>query len=197
MQRIDSLNNFIKKSWNLLFRAAQTRKGDLQKGIIATQNASSLTQRVVVLRACMVDKRQLIFFTDSRSPKVRQMRKAPEVSWLFWDASRKLQLRLNGIVSFRSEDSDTKEYWDKLPVSARKSYATVHPPSSPILQDSQDLPSDWEKMDKAATDRFFDNFLVVVTTVDHVQCLHLHAEGHQHARFTWEEDKWEGQWLAP
>lgn len=198
MERIKSLDNFLKTSWNHLFRAAYTRKGDFQKGIIATVNGGQQASvRIVILREASAQNRQLLFFTDIRSPKVQEMKLHPDVSWLFWDDSRKLQIRMRGKVAFHTQDEHSRKLWDKLPTAARKSYATVSPPSSTIEEDTENLPQGWNNFSEEQAEQFYPNFLLVVTTIEQIQCLHLHPQGHQHARFDWEEDQWKGSWLVP
>jgi len=198
MERIESLDDFLKTSWNHLFRAAHTRKGDFQRGALATVNEEKqVSMRIVVLRKAAPEHRQLFFFTDERSPKAREMKLNPSVSWLFWDDSRKLQIRMRGKVTFHHKDDHAKTYWDKLPVSARKSYASATPPSSHAEKDTEGLPEGWDSFNKEQTEQFYQNFLVVVTNVEEMQCLHLHPDGHQHARFSWQEEEWKGNWLIP
>jgi len=198
MERIKSLDDYLKISWNLLFRAAITRKGDFQKGMLTTLSQKRKpSARIVVLREVVTDKRQLIFFTDVRSPKVEEMKQQPEVGWLFWDESRKLQIRMNGSVSFHASDSYSQQFWDSLPIAARKSYATTAAPSGIADMDTDGLPNDWEQLTKADTNKFYPNFLVVTTKVDFMQCLHLHQKGHQHAQFRWQDGYWQQNWLVP
>jgi pyridoxamine 5'-phosphate oxidase len=199
MNRIDDLPSFARTGWNLLYKAAYQRKGAMQQGIMGTMGLDGqVQQRVVIIREVDVKKREIWFFTDGRSLKVEQLRKKPEISWLFWDSKKNLQIRLQSTVSFHCDDEVARSYWEKLPVEGRKNYASILPPSSPIEEYSDGLPSNWNnEITLEDTELYFGHFMVGSCKVREMQCLLLHREGHQHAKFSWTPQKMLAQWLIP
>ena len=199
MDRIDKLDTFARKSWNLLYKAAFLRKGPMQQGVMGTMGLDGqVQQRVVIIREIDVTNRELLFFTDARSSKVQQLYKRPEVSWLFWDPKKYLQLRLQSTVSFHFGDEFARTYWEKLPVEGRKNYASLLPPSTPVNEYSDGLPSSWSSnMNIKDTEPFFEQFMVGRCKIWEMQCLLLHRDGHQHAKFRWTPQETLAQWLIP
>lgn len=199
MNRIDDLNAFAHTSWNLLYKAAYLRKGAMQQGVMGTIGLDErIQQRLVIIREVDVTNRKLLFFTDARSLKVQQLHTKPEISWLFWDSTRNLQIRLQSTVTFYIGDDFTRAYWEKLPLDARKNYASLLPPSTAVHEYSDGLPPNWDSdMNIAGTEPFFQHFMIGKCKVWEMQCLLLHRDGHQHARFSWTAEEMTAQWLIP
>jgi pyridoxamine 5'-phosphate oxidase len=199
MERFSDLDGFSHAVWHLLFKASSLRKGGLQLGTIGTIDEKGRPdQRIVVVRDVKMQERKLIFFTDFRSQKVQQFKKTSIAGWLFWDPRKKLQIRLHGDIHFHHKDDVAKQYWRKLPVAGRKNYTTILPPSTSLAEDGENLPEGWSNtMPIEQTERYFQNFLVCTSTITEMTCLHLHKEGHQHTRFSWQGEKWEGTWIVP
>ncbi len=198
MERFKDLDGVLKMSWNLMFRATVQRHEPFRTPAIATVDGKTPHLRTVVLREVEVDERRLCFFTDFRSRKVSELAAHPLVTWLFWDARRKLQIRLQSHASFHRLDPTARHYWDKLPVAGRRSYATQQAPGQTAEFDTDGLPDFWrDDLPTADTEFAYENFLVVACRAVACEVLHLHAEGHQRAAFSWEENEWQGRWLVP
>lgn len=159
---------------------------------------SGISQRMVVLRSVDFAKRELLFFADTRSRKMQHFQDHENGAWLFWDPQKKLQIRTKIGVKIHTGDDLAKTYWQNLPVPGRKNYATVLPPGTPVASCTDGLSNIWPNTPTLAeTEQFFPNFSVGRCTVQVMQCLHLHREGHQHARFTWDGEQWDNTWLIP
>ncbi len=198
MERFDSPASFLHDSWHLLLKAAKKRKGDYQTPVIGTVESQQAQMRVVILREVGLQERQLAFFTDARSDKVAQLKEQARLSWLFWDAGKKVQMRMKGSVELHRKDELCRTYWDRLPVAGRKNYATAAPPGSLARQSTDGLPEAWQDdMPLEETEYAFEHFMVVVSTIDQADLLHLHRDGHQRALFQWEAGEWRGHWAVP
>lgn len=198
MNRFDDFDEMLHDSWHLLFKAAKKRKGDYQTAVIGTLGQKQAELRTVVLREVDLPADQLLFFTDARAAKVGQLHREPRLSWLFWDAGKKVQMRMQGEAVCHQGDELCRERWDRLPVQGRKSYASTQPPGSPVDKGEDGLPEFWSAdMDLEATDYAFEHFMVVVCKVDQVELLHLHRDGHQRAAFNKANGAWQGQWITP
>ncbi|HEX4508590.1 MAG TPA: pyridoxamine 5'-phosphate oxidase family protein, partial [Burkholderiaceae bacterium] len=74
--------------------------------------------RNVVLREVEADERQLIFYTDARSPKVRQIAAAPEGTLIFWSATLGWQLRVRVRLAVEDSGLAVSSRWARLQTSA-------------------------------------------------------------------------------
>ena len=198
MNRFDDLDEMWHDCWHLLAKAAIKRKGDYQTPVIGTLGSEQAELRIVVLREVDIPAHQLMFFTDARSAKTQQLDKSSRLSWLFWDARKKVQMRMYGKALCHQGDELCRKYWGRLPVQGRKSYATSLAPGSRVESDSDGLPAFWSKdMKLEDTEYAFENFMVVVCAIDQAELLHLHHEGHQRAAFRLEDGEWDGHWITP
>lgn len=199
MNRFDNLNKFQHDAWHLLIKAAIQRKGSYQTPTVATIGpGGNARQRVVVLREADKPNRRLTLFTDARSDKVAELKERPTLSWLFWDERKKVQIRMESQAILERGTDRCRAYWDKLPVQGRKSYAALQAPGTPQESDTETLPPFWNAdMPLEDTAYAFDNFMVITGAVSFIDCLHLHADGHQRANYTWVGGEWKGQWVTP
>jgi pyridoxine/pyridoxamine 5'-phosphate oxidase len=199
MERFDSPHKFIHDAWHLLIKAAAKRKGNYQKPSIATVDADGFArQRIVVLREVNMEKRQLTFFTDSRSAKVKEIQQHPHLSWLFWDERKKVQIRMSSKAILEQGSERCRQYWDRLPVQGRSSYAALSAPGSVRHDDGSPLPEYWhDEMSLSDTEYAFEHFMVITCQVLSADLLHLHHEGHQRAMFEYHDDQWKGHWANP
>src|SRR5437868_501820 len=62
--------------------------------VLATLAEGQADARSIVLREVEARERRLIFYTDARSPKVRQIEAAPQGTLIFWSPTLAWQLRL-------------------------------------------------------------------------------------------------------
>jgi len=154
----------------------------------------------VVLRAADASKRQLTCHTDARSPKVQHLRLNPHVQWLFHDPEARTQLRVCALAMVHHDDAIARVAWAAVPLASRLTYGTLHPPGTALTSPDEALPRAWK--DRPPTpdelEPAFENFAVLVTTVDSFEWLQLRDDGrHRRASFTWTGAHWSGVWLAP
>ncbi len=200
MDRFDSLKDALNWSWHLLFRATQQRQSQFRIPSIATVGIDGLpSNRKVVLREVRMAERQLYFYTDFRSAKVADLQQQPLLSWLFWDARRQLQIRVKARAQLHRGDELAKDKWQRIPVPARKDYASITGPGQPLEAPDSDLPPQWqsESLDQSLTEYAFEHFTVVVSTAEALDVLLLHRKGHQRVQFNWQDSEWQGEWLTP
>ena len=198
MNRFDTLDRFFIQSWDLLFRAAQSRNDPMRTPMMATYDGKKCQLRTLVVRRVDKEARQLLFFTDIRSPKSIQLKAHPNTAITFWHPTRKIQLRMQGSVSLEQDSEEARQHWDHLSIRGRESYAAIPPPGKFSTMDTTGLPSNWsDELSKKETDFAFSNFTLIKVSVEEIDALHLHSEGHQRARFAWKKEEWEMKWLIP
>lgn len=86
--------------------------------------------RMVVLRAVDED-RNLLFYTDSRSPKTDQFKSNPKASALLFDPTSMIQLRIYGEVSVDTESEEHLNALKRLTDDSRINYSTLDTPGTP------------------------------------------------------------------
>jgi len=201
MERFETPEKMLHDCWRLLVRATADKKDPMRTPVIGTMDAGRSYVRMVVLRKVDIQHRLLDCFTDRRSDKVEQLEKHPRLSWLFWNPKKKVQIRAAGKVELIHGDEGAAQIWNQLPAAGRKSYASTQPPGTPINYCTEGLPEVWENdPGKEETDYAFDNFMIIRCTVEEMDLLHLHAEGHQRTSFKHESHSsgaWRGGWVIP
>lgn len=140
--------------------------------------------RTVVLRRADRARQTIDFHTDARSDKVSQLRGLPQVTWLFWDASDKVQARLHSTATLHTDDAVADEEWAKLSERTQSTYRTTRPPGDALDAMPRKPPT-------AGTGR--EHFMVVRCAVYGIDWLCLHPEGHRRAQF--HDDR--ATWVAP
>ncbi|WP_053405402.1 pyridoxamine 5'-phosphate oxidase family protein [Persicobacter sp. CCB-QB2] len=156
---------------------------------LATVNAKdgSPEVRTVVTRA-ISEELGVIFYTDSRSPKVQQMMKEEKVSLLFYHPKKQLQIRMKGRARIIAEEEQAfQDGLDQVQDTGKiKDYSTVASPSSNLLAGIGDQPYG-QKV----------NFAAIEVTPEELDVLLLENGGHYRAKFTKEIDGWEANPLVP
>lgn len=138
--------------------------------------------RTVVLREVDPQERSLMFFTDARSPKVRQLAEHPAASLLAWSETLGWQLRLRVQISVATSGLAVSSRWARLKMTpAAHDYLSPLPPGSPV---AHPVPERGTR----------DHFAVACATVLQIDWLELHADGQRRALF---DATGQGQWLAP
>ena len=90
----------------------------------------TIESRVVVLREFDSHNMILNFNTDFRSPKILDLKKNNNSSFLFYDHSKKIQLRIKTLSNINNQNEIAKQSWDLTQLSSRKCYLTKKRPSS-------------------------------------------------------------------
>ena len=92
--RIESLALIHRSCWAELAQAARQKDHVFRLMGLATVNGDAADLRTVVLREVLADAQRLVFFTDARSPKVKQLQAHPQATLMVWSAQLGWQLRL-------------------------------------------------------------------------------------------------------
>ncbi|MDT7834468.1 pyridoxamine 5'-phosphate oxidase family protein [Aquabacterium sp. OR-4] len=144
--------------------------------------------RTVVLREVQADARQLVIYTDSRSPKLAQIRSQPQVTAMCWSPALSWQLRLRARLTVDTDGLGVSSRWARLKMHpSAQDYLSPLPPGAALDTPAQQAPP--------APDRGSREFFAVIfATVERIDWLELHAEGHRRAVF---DDHGAGHWVTP
>ena len=179
--RIETLGLIKSALWAELARATHVRGHAWRVLALATVDGARAAARNVVLREVRADHRQLVFYSDSRAPKVAQLSAHPLGSLLAWSTALRWQLRLEVSLSVADSGPDVSSRWAQVQRSpGAQDYLANASPGTPV---------DCYGSECGAQ----PHFAVVTAHVTAIDWLELHAQGHRRARF----DEQGARWLAP
>lgn len=142
-------------------------------------------QRTVVLRKLASDF-TLLFYTDARSQKVQDITKNANVSVLFYDPKKLMQVKLEGKAKIITDVNELNSYWKAIPESSRNDYITKLPPSSNI-----------QNPDHIVYETDQPHFAAIEIVPESIEYLQLKRPNHQRVVFTKQNEEWKGQFLVP
>lgn len=166
-------DDLFHRIWIELQRATVDRHHEWRTPVLATTGLDGLPQaRTVVLRSVDAATAQLVFFTDSRSPKVAELRSAPAAAFVFWSKRLNWQLRVRVGAQVHTDGTRVEAAWERVAQSpAAGDYLAPSAPGSAMNPPTNA---------KAGT----HHLAVVVAQIDSIDWLELSREGHRRARFT-------------
>ncbi len=190
----------LKFAWQMLGRGVQDRRSAFHTPVLATQGADGPQARVLVMRAFDMATRTLTFHTDTRSAKLLDLAADPRVALTFYDAARKVQVRINGTCAVHAGDALSHQRWSASRPSSLRCFAGAPPgalspmPTSGLPADLEGREPEWAELAGAQA-----HFAVLSVGVRRLEWLHLHTRGQRRAAFDWTADDGIGQmqWLNP
>jgi pyridoxamine 5'-phosphate oxidase len=181
MARLEDLETIEQAVWAELARAPRDRGHGWRVGVLATTDGRSADARSIVLRDVDPVLRSLVFYADSRSPKVQQIQAFPAGTIVLWSQPLSWQLRLKVQLGVETAGLVVSSRWARLKMSpGAQDYLSPLPPGSAV---DTPLPERGTR----------EHFGVVTARIDAVDWLELHADGHRRAAF----DDQGPRWLVP
>ena len=185
--------------WRDLESAVADEAGPFRTPVLGTTNLFECSMRVVILRQADGARRELMCYSDARAQKVHQLKLCEQAHWLFHDPARRLQLRISAHTMVHQNDPVAREHWLKTPLAHRRNYSANQPPGSDIHAPGDAIAPALKspKVTARELEPGYENFSVLVSTVDQIDFLQLGDEGHVRAVFNWTAVTWSGLWLVP
>ena len=194
-----NLSELLAQIWPVLERACDEEGNPWRTPALGTANELEISLRTVVLQQVHPASRELVCHTDYRSRKVWELRRNPQVRWLFYHPGEKIQVRAGGTVLVHQNNSVTRSAWQRTSLANRLNYCTTLAPGTRLAEPDTSRPARWKNClpTLEETEAGWPNFAVIVTTIEHLEWLHLRPDGHRRAGFTWLENRFSGHWLVP
>jgi 3-hydroxyisobutyrate dehydrogenase len=194
------LSSIEENCWQLLLTAALHYKHPLHNGIVANVNEKGVNMRAVVLRKVNVEKKQLAFHTDIRSGKWEELKVNPSISWLFYEANLRIQIRLFGTATLHYADAVADNAWSTSTANSKKIYMGEQGPTTQSDSPVSGLSEIFEN--RNPTDEESEagrkNFGIVCTTTNRLEWLWLNSKGHRRAGFDYlPNGSIQANWLVP
>jgi hypothetical protein len=146
--------------------------------VLATVDDGQADARSIVLREVDAAERRLIFYTDARSPKVRQIEASPQGTLIFHSHELGWQLRMQVRLAVETDGLAVSSRWAKLQTSAgAKDYLAAAAPGSPLDAPLADL-------------GVRGHFAMIEAMAETVDWLELHPQGHRRALLGGNGSRW-------
>jgi hypothetical protein len=168
-------------TWSRLERGVVDRRAAFHTPVVATASPDGTPDaRCVVLREVSRARRTLTFHADARSEKVRHVRGVGRVTWVFYDAEAKLQVRVHADASVHVEDAIAEARWDASHPMSRACYASAVAPGQAIATPGGG--------DSGPPEAAWSHFAAVLTRARSIDRLDLDVRGHRRLRIDFDAD---------
>mgnify|MGYP001261250770 CR=1 FL=1 len=195
----NDIDKVYSKIWNLLSYGLQNRNAPFHIPVFICSSENKADGRIVVLRGIDEKEKKIWFHSDIRSNKVKILKSNPEATFLFYDKSEKIQLRICVSTKINYKNDLTKKSWKKTTHMSRQCYLGNNPPGSDSLEATSGLTSkiDNLKYSIKESEIGYENFCVIETFIKSIEWLYLAAKGHRRAYFSLKNNSLEKKWLIP
>jgi len=166
--------------------AVKNNKHPFRYFTLATSNGNNATRlRTVVLRDVDTDF-NLMIYTDERSKKIKNIQENNQISLLFYDQQRLLQVSITARAEIITDYKTLQEIWKQIPEKSKKDYTTELAPGT-VIPDASEVDYLQEK-----------NFFSVIKIIpNQVEYLRLKRPYHIRAVFKKENNSWKGTYIVP
>lgn len=199
--RYENLATVLNHVWDELEAAARDPGHAYRQLTFGTVHERVPDLRTVVLRGVSEDNRLLQFHTDRRSRKVDALRENEHIAWHGWDPEAREQIRLYGTGTVHLDDDVAMDLWESQSPETLAVYARPSAPGS-ALDEPEDGLRPAVRTEPITDDDVAEGrqyFAAIRTTIDRIEWLHLHSDGHYRARFEYQSasQEFEGSWVVP
>ena len=152
--------------------------------------------RTVVLRNANKSRNFISFHSDIRSKKYLQLKDNNNVCALFYDKSRKVQLRVNGVGSVEHKSKSCVKSWNKMSKESKICYLAPLAPSSTTSKFIPNLPSMTPHQITDKDEAYgYQNFCIINIKISKIDWLQLDHKGHKRILFEFNND-FSANWIA-
>lgn len=191
----------VEGAWKTLLRAGSSERGHpFKKPVLSTLSSNGQPKaRIIILRDVDLGERSIRLHTDARSGKVGEIEANPNVMLTFYDPTQEIQVQVSGKATAHRDDAYADAAWAGAPPSSRRAYLAEVTPGSVSERPVSGLPLDVEG--KVPSEERLrggrTNFAALQVVFDRIDWLFLNPAGNRRAKFVFQEDAWQGTWLAP
>ena len=202
LNKPDYYNNLDKvylKIWDLLELGLKNRNAPFHIPVFICGEENKFDGRIIVLRGIDKKEKKVWFHSDIRSSKIKILKSSPNATFIFYDKSEKIQLRIAGTTKINYQNDITLNSWKKTVHMSRQCYLGDKAPGSNFPSPTSGLTEDVDnlKYSKEESEAGYKNFCVVETFIKSIEWLYLAAKGHRRAYFSLKNNSLEKKWLIP
>tara|TARA_A100001011_G_scaffold400489_1_gene515474 strand:+ start:811 stop:1395 length:585 start_codon:yes stop_codon:yes gene_type:complete len=186
----------LKSEWENIKLGIQKAKHDYHSFVLSTSSSNGPDSRTVILRAFDEDKPAIWFHSDKRSKKILHLKKNKKVSALFYDKSRKIQLRINGLAHIEDNIKNDKRIWEAMRPESKICYMGPYAPSQRINQfEPNILEKSAHDLNEEDENLGLSQFCRIRIKIKKIDWLKLDYKGHQRLEFQFDKEI-KAQWIA-
>ena len=191
-ERPTTLDAVLAEVWRQLDLAVHDKTHAWRTPVLATRDGEAVDARTEVLREVRSEEHQVLFYTDPRAGKVRQLLVQPQAVLVLWSPALNWQLRLRADLTLHTQGLDVTSRWARVKMSpSAQDYLSPLPPGAALEGGGSDTKHPISMPDTQPDSDVF--FGVVVARVRSLDWLELSAQGHRRACF----DAQGARWLQP
>jgi pyridoxine/pyridoxamine 5'-phosphate oxidase len=185
--------------WKELLQATHDRHHPWRTPVWATSSDDGPDARTVVLREAAAAQQLLVIYTDARAAKVAQLRRDERALLVFWSPALGWQLRCRVRATVHDAGLAATSRWVRVQQSpAVQDYLSPQAPGTPLDNDRAARPPSRQRHGVAPDAETGPapspaHFAVIEASVQSIDWLELHPDGHRRARF----DSNGSRWLQP
>ena len=187
----------LEEEWRNIQTGIKTSKHDYHSFVLSTTRNNNPDSRTVILRAFDLEDLSIWFNTDKRSKKILDLNKNPQISALFYDRSRRVQLRISGSASVDDKSQSNQEIWNSMSPESKLCYMGPYAPSEPLVNYAPNI-----IVEKSAHEVSDDEdalgltrFCRIRINLNSLDWLQLDHKGHKRLEFNFNEEIEYG-WIA-
>ena len=176
-QKIE-LEKILDREFKELKKSLKNARHQYHSFYFSTINSNKPSARTVILRD--LNDNLLFFNSDIRSSKIQDIYSNPQVSALFYDKERGVQLRINGTAKVNHGNEFARKVWSNVSLQSRKCYMGPFKPGVRLNEWIPNLPEKYLKSDPKIEDSQsgFLNFCSIEISIITLEVLELHYDGH-------------------
>ena len=195
----NDLNKVYLKIWDLLDKGLKNRDAPFHIPVFISSDKDKVDGRIVVLRGVDEKEKKIWFHSDIRSNKIEKLKNNPDVAFLFYDKSEKIQLRISGSTKINYQNNTTQNSWQKTAHLSRQCYLGNKAPGADVSAPTSGLTSEVDNLKYTIEESEigYKNFCVIETYIKSIEWLYLAAKGHRRALFSLKNNSLEKKWLIP
>ena len=195
----NDLNKVYLKIWDLLDKGLKNRDAPFHIPVFISSDKDKVDGRIVVLRGVDEKEKKIWFHSDIRSNKIEKLKNNPDVAFLFYDKSEKIQLRISGSTKINYQNNTTQNSWQKTAHLSRQCYLGNKAPGADVSTPTSGLTSEVDNLKYTIEESEigYKNFCVIETYIKSIEWLYLAAKGHRRAYFNLNKKQLEKKWLIP
>ena len=174
------IKNIYNQELECLESAVKNGKNPYHTFTLATKSSNFPEARTVVLRDVDREPLKIYFNADFRRPKVEELKNNQLCSALFYDMSRRIQLRFKCKGKLHYQNEASIRVWENTPLQSRKCYMGPYSPSTPLDKWHPNIPMEYLKTDpeREHSKQGYINFTHIELEVLESDILQLHHDGH-------------------
>ncbi len=187
----NNLEDIEVQIWEELHQSTKSANTPFHQGVLASINDNVPEQRSVIVRNVDISEKTISFNTDIRSLKIEQLKINGTVSWLFYDKTLKVQLRMYAKAIIHIEDDVAKLAWEQSRLSSKMCYTTQQKPGS-FINEPELIEVNKTDVEPELLAFAHDNFAVIETKIFAIDFVFLNRKGNKRAYFDYQSNifKW-------